>query len=184
VLTIKNRKLEQLRKNPHGTSMNGHTKNAPLRLDEDEMNMRTRTLRDRKTIEHQRRKKNQKIKKQPLPDDQMEEFMGLKPIDPSKRRAWNLDEAEFLRFQSASRHSANNVRHSANTRHSANNVRHMSPLRLHQLRIDDNNDDFHYFLCFFAGHSKMVRKFNFYEKIDDNYNFRNVNIVWFYIFIL
>jgi hypothetical protein len=128
---VKSRKMKQLRNNPYGTSMNGYTKNAPLPLDEDDLTKRMRTLQDRKTIDQHRRKKNQKIKKKPLPVEQVEEFLGMKPLDPTQRRTWNLDEAEFLRFQSAARHSANNVRQKTSP---------SSPIRLTQLRSENNND--------------------------------------------
>jgi hypothetical protein len=81
VSRVKSRKKEQLRKNPRGTSMNGYTKNAPIRLDEGNLNKRMRTLRDRKAIANQRKRKTQKIKKQPLPVEQIEEFLGMKPLD-------------------------------------------------------------------------------------------------------
>jgi hypothetical protein len=134
VSLIKTRKMKELRNNPPGTSMNGYTKNAPVRLDDGALSKRRRTLRDRKALEHQRRKKNQKLKKQPLPVNQMEEFMGMKPLDPSKTRAWDLDEAEYLRFQSASRHSVE-PRH----RHSADNV--LRPLSLQELNLKNNNNN-------------------------------------------
>ena len=140
VSLIKTRKMKELRNNPPGTSMNGYTKNTPVHLDDGALSKRRRTLRDRKAIEHQRRKKNQKIKKQPLPVNQMEEFMGMKPLDPSKTRAWNLGEDEYLRFQSVSRHSAE-PRHAdpKHSRHSADNV--LRPLSIHQLRLKENNNN-------------------------------------------
>ena len=138
VSLIKTRKMKELRNNPPGTSMNGYTKNAPVRLDDGALSKRRRTLRDRKAIEHQRRKKNQKIKKQPLPVNQMEEFMGMKPLDPSKTRAWNLGKDEYLRFQSASRHAAEPRHAEPRHRHSADNV--LRPLSLQQLNLKENNN--------------------------------------------
>jgi hypothetical protein len=127
VSRVHSRKKEHLRKNPPGTSMNGYTKNAPIRLDEDKLDNRMKTLRDRKAIANQRKRKTQKIKKQPLPVEQVEEFLGMKPVDPSQKRAWGLDEANFLRFQRTSRHSANNVKR--------------PPVPLKQIRLEEENEN-------------------------------------------
>jgi hypothetical protein len=125
---IKTRKMQELRKNPQGTSLNGSTKNAPISLDNHELKKRERTLRDRKAIDSQRRRKSLSIKKKPLPVNQMEEFLGMKPVDTSQKREWNLDQADFLRFQSSARHSADDVKRSS------------SPISMYQLRVDNNEN--------------------------------------------
>ena len=130
VSRIKARKMEHLRDNPHGTSFNGYTKNGPISLDNHELKKRERTLRERMTLNQQRRRKTLRLKKKPLPVDQMEEFLGMKPVQ-SYGREWNLDEADFLRFQSSARHSANDVKQSS---------KKSSPLSMYQLRVDNNEN--------------------------------------------
>ena len=103
---VKTRKKEG---NPYGTSLNGYTRNSPVPLDEYTLNHRRRTLRDRMALEKRRNKRSQKLKKKPLPENQIEEFLGMKPVE---NRAWNLGQDQYLRFQKTSRHSANNVRQS------------------------------------------------------------------------
>jgi hypothetical protein len=127
---IKARKMEHLKTNPHGTSMNGYTKNTPISLDNHELKKRERTLRERKRLNQERRRKTLKIKKAPLPVNQMEEFLGMKPVQ-SYGRDWNLDEAEFLRFQSSARHSADDVKRTS------------SPVSMYQLRVDNNENHFY-----------------------------------------
>jgi len=144
VSRIKSRKREQFLKEPYGTSMNGYTKNTPLRFDEGALNKRMRTLRDRKAIESQRKRKTQKIKKKPLPVEEMEEFLGMTQVDPLQKREWNLEESEYLRFQSA-RHSANNVKEKG-TIDKSSNVKQSKPLSIHQLKIHNNSDYYNQFV--------------------------------------
>jgi hypothetical protein len=98
---IQTRKREQLKEHPRGTRLNGTSANVPSNTN---LRITQKKLRDRKSIANKRKKENEKLKKQPLPMEEMEEFIGMKPVG---KRNWTLDESQFLRFKSARRHSAN-----------------------------------------------------------------------------
>lgn len=101
---IQTRKREQLKEHPRGTRLNGTSANVPSELNNTNLRKTKKKLRDRKSIANERKKENEKLKKQPLPMEEMEEFIGMKPVG---KRNWSLDESQFLRFKSAQRHSAN-----------------------------------------------------------------------------
>ena len=106
VKIIQRRKRQQLKEHPRGTRLNGTTANRPSELNNTNLRITQKKLRDRKSIANERNKENEKLKKQPLPMEEMEEFIGIKPAG---KRNWTLDESQFLRFKSAQRHSANSI---------------------------------------------------------------------------
>ena len=101
---IQTRKRQQLKEHPRGTRLNGTSANVPSSINNTNLRITKKKLRDRKSIANERKKENEKLKKQPLPMEEMEEFIGMKPVG---KRNWSLDESQFLRFKSAQRHSVN-----------------------------------------------------------------------------